>query len=70
METQVGEMFKVPSSLPGVTVDDYVDQVVISFAWVDSTMYIVLMPVTKTGCTLGKVRSHCPISLCLPLNLT
>ena len=25
MDTQVGEMFKVPSSLPGVTVDGYVD---------------------------------------------
>jgi len=25
MDTQVGEMFKVPSSLPGVTIDGYVD---------------------------------------------
>ncbi len=25
MDTQVGELFKVPSSLPSVTVDGYVD---------------------------------------------
>jgi len=38
-DTQVGEMFKVTSTCPNVTVDGYVDPEVIDFVWVPSAIF-------------------------------